>query len=194
VWEADTGQEISRMTHSSYVYFVSFSPDGKHVASGGRDNTALVWNTQTGEEIARLPHGDFIGFIAFSPDGAYVLTTESSGTSSQSIAHVWGATTGQEIFRMVHNGGKFSVEFSPDGEHIVSTSEKGDAIIVQHYLPGDLIDDACMHVTRNLTIAEWRKYIGSALPYQAICPNAPLIPVPTAVTATVPTPYSTTTP
>jgi WD40 repeat protein len=194
VWEAVTGKEIARMTHDSYVYFVSFSPDGKYIASGGHDSTARVWKSQTGQEIARFIHNDFVSYIAFSPDGTYVLSTERTGTTIQAITHVWNAKTGQEIFRMLHIGGKYSVSFSPDGKHIVSTSKKGDAILIRHYLPEDLIADACLSLTRNLTHTEWQNYIGSTVPYQATCPNLPMESTPAPVTSPFPTLYSTATP
>lgn len=194
VWEAVTGKEIARMTHDSYVYFVSFSPDGKYIASGGHDSTARVWKSQTGQEITRFTHNDFVPYIIFSPDGTYVLSTEITGTTSQAITHVWDAKTGQEIFRMLHIGGKYAVAFSPDGKHIVSTNKKGDAILIRHYLPEDLIVDACLRLTRNLTHTEWQIYIGRALPYRATCPNLPLQPTPAPVTNPFPTLYSTATP
>jgi hypothetical protein len=42
------------------------------------------------------------------------------------------------------------------------------------YRPDDLITEACSRATRNLTQAEWKQYIGDALPYQAVCPNLPI--------------------
>ena len=35
--------------HSSYVNSVSFSPDGKHVASGSNGRTVKVWSVESGE-------------------------------------------------------------------------------------------------------------------------------------------------
>jgi hypothetical protein len=35
-------------------------------------------------------------------------------------------------------------------------------------------------MTRNLTQTEWKKYIGDALPYQAVCENLPIEPEVTA--------------
>jgi WD40 repeat protein len=40
--------------HSSYVFSVAYSPDGKHIASGSDDRTVKVWDAQTGKEVIVL--------------------------------------------------------------------------------------------------------------------------------------------
>ena len=37
--------------HSGYVLSVAYSPDGKHIVSGSRDNTVKIWDAQSGEEV-----------------------------------------------------------------------------------------------------------------------------------------------
>jgi hypothetical protein len=39
--------------------------------------------------------------------------------------------------------------------------------------PEDLIAEACSRLTRNLTHAEWRQYIGEE-EYRPTCPNLPV--------------------
>ena len=49
LWNVETGQEISTLTgHNSRVNSVSFSPDGKTLATGSWDNTIKLWNVETG--------------------------------------------------------------------------------------------------------------------------------------------------
>ena len=37
--------------HSGDVTSVAYSPDGKHIVSGSRDNTVKIWDAQSGEEV-----------------------------------------------------------------------------------------------------------------------------------------------
>ena len=57
VWEAETGREVARMTHG-LVELVTFSQNGKWLATGGEDGTARVWlwrpEDLTAEACSRL--------------------------------------------------------------------------------------------------------------------------------------------
>jgi WD40 repeat protein len=77
----------------------------------------------------------------------------------------------------MHDGDVASAAFSPDGKYVVSASLDGTAR-VWVYQTDDLIADACSHLTRNLTHAEWEQYIGGALPYQVVCSSLPIPPDP----------------
>jgi len=177
VWEAASGKEIARMTHDDSVLSVAFSPDGKYVVSGSSDGTARVWEATSGKEIARMTHDVSVLSVAFSPDGKYVVSGSSDGT-----ARVWEAASGKEIARMTHDDSVWSVAFSPDGKYVVSGSLDKTARVWE-WQTDDLITNACKTMPRNLTRAEWQQYIGDALPYQAVCPNLPIEPEPTAMPA-----------
>lgn len=56
---------------SSSVLFVSFSPDGKTLASGGSDGMT-IWSADTGKKIKSLRHIGTIRASAFSPNGKMV--------------------------------------------------------------------------------------------------------------------------
>ncbi|MDZ8189183.1 MAG: hypothetical protein RMX96_30630, partial [Nostoc sp. ChiSLP02] len=45
LWDVSTGKAIKTLTgHSSKVYSVGFSPDGKTLASASAHNTAILWD------------------------------------------------------------------------------------------------------------------------------------------------------
>ncbi len=56
--------------HGDVVASVSFSPDGRLVASGSIDRTVCLWDVETGACVKTLEgHGDGVTCVCFSPDG-----------------------------------------------------------------------------------------------------------------------------
>ena len=162
-----------------------FSPDGKYVVSAGGD-IVYLWEARTGREIHSLKHGDFVASASFSSDGKYLVTLEINSNT----IHVWDAATVEEILRLTPESGVLSVLFTADDRYLV-VHGWDQAVHVMMYRPEDLIADACMQVTRNLTREEWDEYIRGALPPQATCPNLPIEPEPNPYYIVLPTPVLT---
>ena len=52
-WDLETRQELGTLQgHRSFVLSVTFSPDGKFLATGSRDKTIKLWEAATDEEVA----------------------------------------------------------------------------------------------------------------------------------------------
>src|SRR5262249_997533 len=137
VWDMQTGQEIINLKgHSGGIHHVSFSHDGRRLASAG-DGTVRVWDAQIGENpitIKRQP--DPLVGISFSPDGRRLASACSSvdpGISKKVLPEigegqirVWDTQTGEMAAILGgHKGGASSVSFSPDGTRIASGSLDG---------------------------------------------------------------------
>ncbi len=111
------------------VYAVTFSPDGRRLATGGHGNAVKLWDAETGRELARLAgrtpvgHADAVGCLAFSPDGRLLA---SGGWEDKSVK-LWDVATGRELASLgVHTDHVLYVAFSPDGRRLASGDNAGD--------------------------------------------------------------------
>jgi hypothetical protein len=108
------------------VFTLSWSPDGRRLATGSSDNTARIWDGQTGAEIAVLKgHSGSVRSVAWSPDGRRLATGSNDNT-----ARIWDGQTGAEIAVLKgHSGSIRSVAWSPDSRRLVTGSDDNTARI-----------------------------------------------------------------
>ncbi|MBD2435458.1 tetratricopeptide repeat protein [Nostoc sp. FACHB-110] len=108
--------------HQGFVLSVSFSPDGKTIATASGDGTARLW-TVDGQLLLKLKgHRGFVYSVSFSPDGKTIATASDDGT-----ARLW-TVDGQLLLELKgHRGIVYSVSFSPDGKTIATASGDGTA-------------------------------------------------------------------
>ena len=112
--------------HSGSVSSVALSTDGKHIVTGGWDNTARIWDAETGKELKRLEgYSGYVYAVALSTDGRRIVTGSYDNT-----ARIWNAETGKELKRLEGNSGSVSsVALSTDGRRIVTGSVDNTARI-----------------------------------------------------------------
>ena len=102
IYDARTGAEVALLSgHQEDVLAIAYAPNGKMLASAGRDETVRLWNPKTGENLATLTgHGGLVTSIAFSPDGKQLLSGSGDGTvrlwSIQTRQQIWSADTPQK--------------------------------------------------------------------------------------------------
>jgi WD40 repeat protein/predicted Ser/Thr protein kinase len=67
--------------HTDEVFAVAFHPDGKRLATGGRDGAVWLWDLARGEAVARLSgHKNYIWSLAFNKGGATLASGSGDGT------------------------------------------------------------------------------------------------------------------
>ena len=111
--------------HTVPVLSVSFSPDGKTIASGGTYDGPFLWDIATLRKISSLDTG-YILSISFSPDGK---TIASGGTtwSSDGNVRLWDVATQTKIGSL-GTPTTNSVIFSPDGKTIAIGADRGEIV------------------------------------------------------------------
>jgi WD40 repeat protein len=139
LWNVVTGEEETTLGgHTGPVRIISFSPDGRLLASLTDfvvgDGTIRIWNTETGDESVVLEYGS--GTVAFSPDGQIVALDVCSGQVSFSNSGIFctedrirliDVETGSETltFQEYIEGRIWSLAFSPDGTLLASGGADG---------------------------------------------------------------------
>ncbi|MEG4234259.1 CHAT domain-containing protein, partial [Microcoleus sp. Pol11C3] len=105
--------------HTDSVNAVSFSPNGKLLATASSDHTVKLWDTTTGKQINTLSgHTDSVYAVSFSPNGKLLATASEDKT-----VKLWDTSTGKEIKTLSgHTNSVYAVSFSPNGKLLATGS------------------------------------------------------------------------
>ncbi len=113
-----TGEPLKRIeAHRDVIHDLTFSPDGKVLASCGYDRLIKLWDATTGAEIRVLKdHSDAVYSIRFSPDGSLL----ASGAADRAVK-VWDVGTGKRLYTLGESTDwVYSVAWSPTGHFLAA--------------------------------------------------------------------------
>ena len=168
LWDMTTGKQVAELKHSE-VYGLSFSPNGKTLATAGWDSIVRFWDAESGKRVREfevrqhrekgdakggrtdsteeadlrngIPHEDLRMYtVCYSPAGGLIATAHMDG-----LVQVWKADdmTLQTRFNI---GGSFvygAMSFSPDGSWL-ATGGSAD-VALWNPLTGEKATDVGRH-------------------------------------------------
>ena len=162
-----------------YVCSVVFTADGRLV-SGNGDNSIRIWDLTHADTrpLTLTGHTANVLSVAVSPDG-----TRLASASEDKQIRIWllqeilklGEPRSEPIVLKGHDGAVFSVAFDPKVDPKGSTliSASADKTVRVWQQSPALAENVCSWVWRNLSMSEWRRWIGEGLPYECTCPKLP---------------------
>jgi WD40 repeat protein len=167
LWSMKSGQRTATLEHEDLVRWFGFSPDRRSMATASNDGSVATWDIATGKLRLRLVHEGPATSAAYSADGAWLVTS----SAWEETARIWEVATGTEIARIGHDAAVTTAEFSTDGRWLLTASED-HTVRIWKWRAQDVVAEICARVTRNLTLEEWRRFVGEE-PYRPTCPKIP---------------------
>ena len=131
VYDVGSGRPTFELRGHRYpVNRVSWSPDGRWIATAGNDSSARIWDARDGGSVFELiGHSGGVASVDWSPDGGRLVTGSFDGS-----AKVWHVGEGgaRELLSVSGQETRSGVDavFSPDGDSVMTGASDISAVKV----------------------------------------------------------------
>ncbi|HVW01231.1 MAG TPA: SUMF1/EgtB/PvdO family nonheme iron enzyme, partial [Planctomycetaceae bacterium] len=101
----DSKQTRELTGHTGDIYSATWSPDGRHLVTGGADKSVRLWDIETGKSTHTLTCSEPVFGVGWSPDGELVAAVTRKELS------VWKAASGEPAREPIALNGEVLLQF-----------------------------------------------------------------------------------
>ena len=125
---------VGTYAHGDNVYYATFSPDDKYIATACEDGNVYIWDIELGESMVLGKHSGSVSYVSYSPDGKLLASASEDGS-----VKIWNAESGFCLQTAINGVDDVnSVDFSQDGKYVVVAY--GNSVMVLEATTG-----VCVH-------------------------------------------------
>jgi len=110
---------------------ISFSVDGRRLATGGTAGSVTIWDTASGAVVDRVRYADPVSWTAISPDGRLLAAQRQGAAAADSFVEVRELPSGRPLFSRRVRSGAGGLQFSHDSRVLFALGccEQGSTVI-----------------------------------------------------------------
>ncbi len=136
LWRVDTGElALPTLAHDGMVAHVTFSHDGRWLASSSLDLTTKLWQTDSGALLGVFLHPGYPMESVFDAEDRLLLTRRFDGW-----IHFWNARTGRQARAPIrHTSWVTALALHPNGRLVLTGSADGSVRVLDLQPDGALV-------------------------------------------------------
>jgi WD40 repeat protein len=134
VWDAPVDSKpVLTVAHKEPISDLAVSPNGKLLATGGRDKIVQLWDAATGKSagISPIQHevDAWVYAVAFGPDDKWIATV-----CHDNLVYIWDVATGKAVVEPLKHPDAWKLNalaFRADGKVLVAGGADGENGVIQ---------------------------------------------------------------